>query len=189
MVVFGKIESRSTDKRRLNYSQLWFKISGCLSALTVVLLQAWQEYRVNVHTHQVPRQPAMLKNQNWKSCQQKECILTSPKLDQAGRPSLVAATNRYIWNYQISVPNMQLSPRDWETTNEIHGKISMFGSQEQENNSSDKQNVINCCLLSCVLNSFLYWVTRMPSLKLWLKNVSVLIPASQVIPFDIVTFI
>lgn len=98
----------------------------------------------------------MLKYQNWKSCQQKELILTLPKLDQPVRPNSVATTDCDILNYQRSIQNIQLSPRDWETTNEIHGKISVFGSQEQENNSSDKQEVINLCLLNCVLNSFLY---------------------------------
>lgn len=81
------------------------------------------------------------------------------------------------------------NPQDWETAHEIHGKSSVFGSLEQANSSSDKQNAINGCLLGYVLHSFLCSVTRMPNLKLWLKNVSVLTPTSQAILFDIVSLV
>lgn len=158
----------STDKRGHHFSQLWFKIPGCLSALTVVPLLAWQKYRVNVHTHQVPRQPATLKNQNWQSCQQTEFILTSPKLDQPLRPNSVATTDHCICSSRRRIPNMQLSPRTGKQLMKYMGKVG-FGSLEQANNSSDKENAINGCLLGCVLHSFLCSGTRMPNLKLWLK--------------------
>lgn len=63
-------------------------------------------------------------------------------------------------------PKHAAKPQDWETADEIHGKSSAFGSLEQANNSSDKENAINGCLLGCVLHSFLCSGTRMPNLKL-----------------------